>query len=104
MSRTYRRKNQQHDYAWGLINWNSPRNTPLQSHDRQSVLGRRAIALYHSDSQMTMKRGAPRWYRKVFDHQVCNRNHRQMRKWLANHAYEPVFEAWHRHDAQYSWW
>jgi hypothetical protein len=27
-----------------------------------------------------------------------------MRKWLADPAVDPIFEASHRHDANYSWW
>jgi hypothetical protein len=27
-----------------------------------------------------------------------------MRKWLADPAFDPIFEASHRHDANYSWW
>ena len=104
MSRTYRRKNQKHDYSWVLIHWGSRGDIDLPPHDPQSVLGRRAIARYHSDRQMTMRSTAPRWYRKIFDRQLRNRNNRQMRKWLANQAYDPIFEVSHRHDANYGWW
>ena len=55
MSRTLRRKNQQHDYEWVLIDWEScipgirsPRHDPL------SAIGLKVIARYHSDSQVTM--------------------------------------------------
>jgi hypothetical protein len=27
-----------------------------------------------------------------------------MRKWLEDAEFDPVFEASHRHDANYSWW
>lgn len=104
MSRTYRRKNQQHDYSWVLINWGARGDMHPQAHKPKSVLGRKAIALYHSDSQITMRSAAPRWYRKVFDRQRRQRNDREMRSWLENQAYDPVFEVSHRHDANYSWW
>lgn len=105
MSRTYRRKNQQHDYEWVLIDWQS-RIPGIRSprHDPQSGLGRKAIAHYHSDSQMTMRSTAPRWYRKVYDHQLRSHNNRQMRRWLEDAEFDPVLEASHRHDANYSWW
>lgn len=83
MSRTFRRKNQQHDYEWVLIEWKS-RIPGVRSprHDPRSALGRKAIALYHSDSQITMSSSAPRWYRKVYDHRLRTRNNRQMSKWV----------------------
>jgi len=105
MSRTLRRKNQQHDYEWVLIDWEScipgirsPRHDPL------SALGLKVIARYHSDSQVTMSSTAPRWYRKSYDHRLRTRNNRQMRRWLEDAEFDPVFEASHRHDANYSWW
>jgi hypothetical protein len=27
-----------------------------------------------------------------------------MRRWLEDAEFDPVFEASHRHDANYSWW
>lgn len=105
MSRTYRRKNQQHDYEWVLIDWQS-RIPGIRSprHDPQSALGRKAIAHYHSDSQITMRSAPPRWYRKSYDHRLRTRNNRQMRRWLQDVEFDPVFEASHWHDASYSWW
>ena len=105
MSRTLRRKNQQHDYVWVLIDWRS-RIPGMQypRYDSRSALGQKAIARYHSDRQVTMGRTAPRSYRKAYDHRLRTRNDRQMRKWLADPAFDPIFEASHRHDANYSWW
>lgn len=105
MSRTFRRKNQQHDYEWVLIDWKS-RTPGVRSprHDPRSMLGRKAIAHYHSDSQMTMRSAAPHWYRKVYDHRLRTRNNRQMSKWFRDPEFDPVFEVSHRHDANYSWW
>ena len=105
MSRTFRRKNQQHDYEWVLIDWKSRiPGIRYPRHDPQSTLGRKAIALYHSDSQMTMRSTAPHWYRKVYDHQLRTHNNRQMRRWLKDPEFAPIFETSHRHDANYSWW
>ena len=104
MSHTLRRKNQQHDYDWVLIDWRSRiPGVQYPRHDSRSALGQKAIAHYHSDSQTTMGSTAPRWYRKVYDHRLRTRNNRQMRKWLEDLEFDPVFEACHRHDANYSW-
>jgi hypothetical protein len=105
MSRTYRRKNQQHDYEWVLIDWKAHiPGAQYPRHDPRSALGRKAIARYHSDSQMTMRSTAPRWYRKVYDHQLRTHNNRQMGRSLKDPEFAPIFEASHRHDANYSWW
>ena len=104
MSHTLRRKNQQHDCDWVLVDWRSciP-GVQYPSHDSRSALGQKVIAHYHSHSQITMGSAAPRWYRKVYDHRLRTRNNRQMRKWLEDLEFDPVFEACHRHDANYSW-
>ena len=105
MSRTLRRKNQQHDYDWVLIDWRSRiPGVQYPRHDSRSALGQKAIARYHSDSTITMGSTAPRSYRKAFDHRLRTRNDRQMRKWLEDPEFDPVFDAYHRHDANYSWW
>jgi len=105
MSRTLRRKNQQHDYDWVLIDWRSRiPGVQYPRHDPRSALGQKAIARYHSESQVTMGITAPRSYRKAYDHRLPARNDRQMRKWLEDPEFDPVFEAYHRHDANYSWW
>ena len=105
MSRTLRRKNQQHDYDWVLIDWNSRfLGVQYPHHDSKLALGQKAIARYHSDSQVKMGCTAPRSYRKAYDHRLRTQNNRQMRKWLEDPEFDPVFEAYHRHDANYSWW
>jgi hypothetical protein len=105
MSRTLRRKNQQHDYDWVLIDWKACiLGVQYPRHDSRSALGQKAIARYHSDSTITMGSTAPRSYRKAYDHRLRTRNNRQMRKWLKDPEFDPVFDAYHRHDANYSWW
>jgi hypothetical protein len=103
MSRTFRRKNQHHDYEWILIDWKlriSGVRSPLN--DPRSILGRKAIAHCHSDSQITMSSSAPRRCCKAYDNRLSTRNDRQMRKWLAEPAFDSIFKASHRHDANYS--
>ena len=104
MSRTYRRKNQQHEYVWVLKDWNAFLNGgfTIRNHPR-SPSGRKAIAIFHSDAQVTMNSSAPSWYRKAFEHRRRTRNNRVMRLWLAG-LVDPIFEARHRHDANWSWW
>lgn len=104
MSRTFRRKNQQHEYAWVL---NERRlfayGGPIIRHDPKSPAGRKAIAQFHSDAQVTISCSAPRWYRRAFERKRRTRNNRVMRLWLMGLA-DPIFEARHRHDANWSWW
>jgi hypothetical protein len=71
MSRTYRRRGQRHDCA--LV--------PFLV-DARSKEGRRAIARFHSDACWTLRATAPRWYRRIFDHQLRTLNTRQLRRWL----------------------
>ena len=105
MSRTFRRKNQQHEYSWVLRDWDLFLNGgPSIQHDRHSLAGRKSVAKFHSDAQVTMSSSAPRWYRKVFDRRRRTRNNRVMRGWLKNPDFDPVFESSHKHDANWTWW
>jgi len=105
MSRTVRRKNQKHEYSWVLKDWHLfIHGGPSVRHDQHSLLGKKAIALFHSDKEVTMGSSAPRWYRKVFDRRRRTRNDRMMRQWLVDREFDPVFEASHKHDANWSWW
>ena len=105
MSRTVRRKNQKHEYVWVLKDWDLFMNRGSRvRHDEHSPVGRKAIARFHSDKEVTMGSSAPRWYRKLFDRRRRTRNDRMMRQWLADQDFDPVFEASHKHDANWSWW
>ena len=104
MSRTFRRKNQAHEYLWVLKDWDRfTYGGPNILHDHKSFAGRKAIAIFHSDAQATMSSSAPRWYRKAFDRQRRTKNNRQMRLWLEGRV-DPIFEVRHSHDANWSWW
>ena len=105
MSRTYRRRGQTHEYSWVLRDPSDA--TPWWARtalDRRSHEGRRAIARFHSDAEVTMRSGAPHWYRRAFDHRLRTLNDRQLRRCLADPDYDPVFQIRHRHDANWSWW
>ena len=105
MSRTYRRRQHDYEYRWVLRDRkNSPFPGAFLLFDRHSQAGRRAIARFHSDSEVTLRSSAPRWYRKIFDHKLRIFNDQQLRRWLANSAYDPVFEPNHHHRANWSWW
>jgi hypothetical protein len=105
MSRTFRRKNQQHEYVWVLRDWGLfLKGGPSIQYDRHSLAGKKAVARFHSDAQATMGSSAPRWYRKVFDRRRRTRNNKMMGRWFKNLDFDPVFEASHRHDANWSWW
>jgi len=103
MSRTYCRRGQRHEYYRVL------RDRRIGAHlgarlDRSSPEGRREIARFHSDKEVTMAGGAPRWYRRAFDHRLNTFNDRQLRRWLADPGYDPVMQVRHRHSATWSWW
>ncbi len=93
MSRTYRRRGQQHEYRW-----------VLRELDRYSPEARRAIARFHSDAQVTMQGGVPRWFRRIFKRRQRNANTRQLLRWLADMRYDPVMNARHRSSAKWAWW
>lgn len=105
MSRTFRRIGERHEYRWVLLE-TVGRNLSGWSVriDPQSKAGRRALALFHSDNVVTMGGCAPRWFRKVSDHQIRTANDRMFRRWRANPDFDPVFQSWHRHEANWSWW
>lgn len=105
MSRTYRRRRHRYEYRWVLRDWkNSSLPGALLLLNRHSQAGRRAIARFHSDSEVTLRSTAPRWYRKIFDHRLRTFNDHELRCWRADPGYDPVFEPNHRHRANWSWW
>jgi hypothetical protein len=105
MSRTIRRRDQQHEYSWVLRDWKRYFNEGLQfRYEPNSKEGRRAVAIFHSDKSVTMGDAAPRWYRKKYDHMRRTRNNRVMKLWLSGVDFDPVFEASHKHEANYTWW
>lgn len=104
MSRTYRRRRHRYEYRWVLRDWaDAPFFSPLLI-DPRSNEGRRALARFHSDNEITLRSTAPRWYRKTFDRRLRTFNDKQLRRWLANPEYDPVMQARHRHCANWSWW
>lgn len=105
MSRTYRRRGARYEYHWVLreVAFVSGRFLEIRI-DRRSLQGRRAIARFHSDAELTMRSAAPRWYRRVFDHRLRTLNDRELRRWIADPGYDPVQQVRHRHRANWSWW
>src|SRR5439155_26898745 len=105
MSRTYRRRGEQHEYDCVLrdFRWVNGALVPFLI-DARSTQGRRAIARFHSDACWTLRSTAPRWYRRIVDHRLRTLNTRQLRHWLADPDYDPVFEGRHRHSANWRWW
>lgn len=105
MSRTFRRKNQQHEYVWVLKDWARYQiGLPSIFHHPKSSPGKKAIAIFHSDKSVTMGDAAPRWYRKKYDHMRRTRNNRVMKSWLDGKDIDPLFEVSHRHEANGTWW
>lgn len=105
MSRTYRRRGQRHDYDQVLrdYDWVNGVLTRFRI-DARSTEGRRALARFHSDAYSTLRSAAPHWYRRIFDHRQHSLNARQLRRWLDDPGYDPVFDVRHRHSANWSWW
>lgn len=105
MSCTFRRKRERHEYYWVLNDWDF--NLSFGHRvllDLHSKAGRKAIARFHSDKAVTMGSSAPRWYRKISDHQIRTGNDRMFRRWLNDPEFEPIFRVWHKHEANWSWW
>jgi hypothetical protein len=99
-----RRRGERHDYRWVLRDsvFDAGHFREIRI-DQHSPEGRRALARFHSDAQPIMG-PAPRWYRLVYDHRLRTMNDRELRRWLIDPAYEPVQQARHRHQADWSWW
>lgn len=105
MSRTYRRRGERHEYRWVLREYEWAGDNLVSVYlEARSPEGRKAIARFHSDAQSTMRSAAPRWYRRTFDHRVRTLNSRELRRWFNDPEYDPVFQARHRHAANWSWW
>jgi hypothetical protein len=105
MSRTYRRQNERHEYRWVLREWTFETGR-IQSFmlDRHSPKGRRAIARFHSDAEVTMKGGAPHWFCRIFKRRQRNADTREFLRWRADASYEPMMNARHRNSAKWAWW
>jgi len=105
MSRTYRRRRYRYEYRWVLRDREAdvPSGTGVLF-DLHSPEGRRAVARFHSDSEITLRSSAPRWYRKVYDRRLRTSNDKQLRRWLADPGYDPLMQVRHRHTANWSWW
>jgi hypothetical protein len=106
MSRTYRRRGERHEYRWVLCD----RSAATMAHaapvllDRHSREGRRAIARFHSDAEVTMKGGAPHWFCRIFKRRQRDANIRELLRWLADPGYDPVMQSRHRNSAKWAWW
>lgn len=105
MSRTYRRRGERHEYRWVLREWTFESGHLIRlSIEANSREGRRAIARFHSDAEVTMKGGAPHWFCRIFKRRQRNANTRELLRWLADPGYDPVIEAKHRNSAKWAWW
>jgi hypothetical protein len=105
MSRTYRRRGERHEYRWVLYDRSDA--TPWWAHgllDPRSKEGRRAIARFHSDAEVTMRSGVPHWFCKIFKRRERNADTRELLRWLADPEYDPIMQSRHRHSAKWAWW
>lgn len=107
MSRTFRRMGVRHTYRWVLQVWvPSDAVSGLPGHwaplDPRSPAGRKALARYHSDNRASSR--PPRWFCRAVDHEIRTDNDRMLRRWLADPEFDPVFRAWHHHEACWYWY
>ena len=105
MARTCRRQRERHEYSWVLRSWKFglPRGAS-GGLDPTSAAGRKAIALFHADGTSGMSGTASRWFRKVSDHRIRTVNDRSLRRWISDPGFDPVFQDWHKHEANWNWW
>ena len=105
MSRTYRRRGERHEYRWVLRDRSDA--TPWWAHallDPHSKEGRRAIARFHSDAEVTMRGGVPHWFCRIFKRRQRNADSRELLRWFADPGHAPVMQSRHRHSAKRAWW
>lgn len=88
----------------GYFLWTSGGYLMRVHFDRRSEEGRKAIARFHSDAYFSTHSAAPRWYRRGFDQRLDSLNDRELRRWLNDPGYDPVFEVRHKHNANWSFW
>jgi len=105
MSRTYRRRGERHEYCWVLREFVFEAGCLTRiAMDRASPVGRRAIARFHSEAEVTMKGGVPHWFRRLFKRRQRNANARELLRWLADSGHDPVMNVRHRSSAKWAWW
>ena len=109
MSRTYRRKNQKHDYRWVLRAY----ARPIGSHSllmfvavnisASSLEGRKRLAKYHSDHALVFGQ-APRQLRKSFKRSQRMGHRLEIGRWLKDSEYPVQCDPRTRHSATWAWW
>ena len=104
MARTFRRKRECHEYYWVLHDWES---FPTGS-GCSSTCNPRPGA--QSDRPFPFRQGGHhgRFGAALVPQGVrppdSTGNDRMLRRWLVNPEFDPMFRAWHKHDASWSWW
>ena len=109
MSRTYRRKNQNHDYRWVLRDYvrlaePQTRFMLVAIHiPASSPEGRKRLAKYHSD-HASIYGEAPRHVRKLFNHRQRMGHRLEIAHWLKNSEHAVQCDPRTRHSATWAWW
>ena len=108
MSRTFRRKHARHGYdavlnTFPVVHAGELLNGSTRI-DPRSPAGKCAVAYYHSDGYEWVGSSAPRFFRKTFKCKMDAHNDRMIRRWMADHEYDPAFRVQHKHQANYDWW
>ena len=109
MSRTYRRKNQNHDYRWVLRHY--VHSAEPQSRfiliavdiPASSAQGRKRLAKFHSDHAFVFGQ-APRHFRKSFKRSQRMGHRLDIARWLKDPEYPVQCDPRTRHSATWAWW
>jgi hypothetical protein len=109
MSRTYRRKNQRHDYRWVLLDYARPIESQARfklieiRYAANSTAGRKRIAEYHSDHAFVLGQ-APWHFRKSFKRSQRMEHQREIGRWVKNPEHPVQCDPRTRHSATWAWW
>lgn len=92
MSRTYRRKNEKHEYRWVLRNWDVwPWCSNYTKYDAHSKEGIKALAEFHADWYRSFREPGPAWFRNMFTERPQRREaKRQIKKFMLDKEYEVI--------------
>ena len=109
MSRTYRRKNHNHDYRWVLRDYarlvEPQTRFMLVAVDipARSPEGKKRIAKYHSDHASVYGQ-APHFVRKLFTRRLRMAHRLEIAHWLKNSEHPVQCDPRTRHSATWAWW
>lgn len=72
--------------------------------DRHSPEGKKALARYCSDANVTMAMPPPKDFRLAYQKALRQSYRQAIHRWWREPDCEPLCQANHRHSAAYAWW